>query len=166
MAAAKVNQVDNGVGDPSANVLLLVGNATKYLEELHKQSEIYYHQKLASAMEAINKSSEAESKRIDANRDDDRKAVGVATEGQAKQATLLAEAVATNAETLRVSMAKTAETLATQLQQVTNSLSDRIKVVELKQYETAGTSKGGKDMWGWIVSAILLIITIIQFWKG
>ena len=150
--------------DPSANVILLVGNATKYLEELHKQSEIYYNQKLALAIEAIDNTSRAESKRVDANRDDDRKAVGVANDRAAEQAAVLASAVATNAETLRASMAKTAETLALQLQQVTDSLADRLKIVENKQYENAGTNKGGRDMWGWIVSAILLIITIIQFW--
>lgn len=152
--------------DPSANVILLVGNATKYLEELHKQSEIYYNQKLALAVEAINNTSMAESKRIDSNRDDDRKAVGVANDRSVEQAAALAAAVATNAEVLRASMAKTAETLAAQLQQVTDSLADRLKIVENKQYENAGSTKGGRDMWGWLVSAILLIITVVQFWMG
>jgi len=150
--------------DPSANVILLVGNATKYLEEMHKQFEVYYNQKLEQTRESIEKSSVAESKRIDSNRDDDRKAVGVANDRAAEQAAVLAAAVATNAETLRASMAKTAETLALQLQQVTDSLADRLKIVENKQYENAGSNKGGRDMWGWIVSAILLIIAIIQFW--
>ena len=93
------------IKDPSANVLNLVGNATKYLEGLHRQSEVYFNQKL-----------EAESKRVDANRDDDRKAVGVANDRAMEQAAVLAQAVAVNAENLRSSMAKTAETLAEQLQ--------------------------------------------------
>ena len=141
-----------GKEDPSANVILLVGNATKYLEDLHKQSQDFLCQKM-----------QAESKRIDANRENDTEAVKVANERAIKQAEVLANQMAENAEALRASMAKTAETLATQLQQVTTSLDNRLKIVEEKQYGLAGASKGSRDMWGWVSAGLMLILAVVAF---
>jgi len=149
--------------DPSANVILLVGNATKYLEDLHKQSQEFLGQKLALAVEASQRERAAESARIDSRWVVDNEAIKVANQMAIKQAEVLANQMADNAETLRASMAKTAETLAQQLQQVTNTLDNRIKVVEQKQYESAGSSKGGRDMWGWISAGVLLLIAIYSF---
>lgn len=155
---------DREILDPSANVVNLVGNATKYLEELHKQSEVYYNQKLQLAIEASQRERAAESLRIDSRWAVDNEAIKVASQTTVKQAEMLANQMAENAETLRASMEKTAEVLATQLQAVTKSLGDRLTIVEQQQYKTAGTSQGGRDMWGWIASGIMLIIVIIQFW--
>jgi len=149
--------------DPSANVLQLVGNATKYLEELHRQSQEFLNQKLQLAVEASQRERAAESERINSLRAVDVEAVKVANQMAVKQAEVLANQMAENAETLRASMAKTAETLALQLQQVTNTLDSRIKVVEQKQYESAGTSKGSRDMWGWVSAGVILIIAVVSF---
>lgn len=174
--------------DPSANVILLVGNATKYLEELHKQSEIYYNQKLALAVEAFRREQEAEAERINSLRAVDVAAVGIANERAVKQAEVLATQVSTSAEALRILVAQTAQTIAQQLQSVTGQLIERIAALEKVQYETqgkssaptammmrldtleqleathAGASRGSRDMWGWVSAGILLIIAIVSFW--
>jgi len=157
---------DREILDPSVNVINLVGNATKYLEELHKQTESFYNQKLQLAVETSQRERSAESLRIDARWLVDNEAIKVATQTSVKQSEMLANQVAENAETLRDGMAKTAEALAVQLQTITKSLGDRLTVVEQQQYKTAGTSQGGRDMWGWVASGILLIIALIQFWRG
>lgn len=155
-------ELDDRRSDPSANVILLVGNATKYLEDLHKQSQEYLCQRLDLIVESSRREREAESNRIDSRWAVDNEAIRVANQTAAKQAEVLATQMAENAETLRASMAKTAETLALQLQQVTNTLDNRIKVVEQKQYESAGSSQGKGAMWGWVAGGIFLIITIIS----
>lgn len=149
--------------DPSANVLLLVGNAVKYLEDQHRQTKDFLEQKLLLTVDASQRERAMETARIDENRTTDNEAVKVANQMAIKQAEVLANQMAENAEALRASMAKTAETLAAQLQAVTSSLDNRLKVVEEKQYSLAGASKGSRDMWGWVASGILLIIAIIAF---
>lgn len=149
--------------DPSANVLLLVGNVKEYLEEMHKQTREFLEQKLEIYIEASRRERKTETDRIDACRRDDTEAVKVASNMAIKQAELLAKQMAENAEALRLGMAKTAETLATQLQQVTKALDDRLKVVEEKQYSLAGASKGSRDMWGWVSAGILLLIAVVNF---
>lgn len=152
--------------DPSANVLLLVGNAKEYLEEMQKQTREFLEAKLQLAIETSQRERAVESRRVDANRENDNEAVKVANERADKKAELLATQLIENAENLRASMSKSAETLATQLQQVTNSLAERLKIVEEKQYSLAGASKGSRDMWGWISAGIILLIAIAGFLSG
>lgn len=155
--------MDKESSDPSANVLMLVGNATKYLEDLHRQSQEFLGQKIQLAVEASQRERRAESERINSLRAVDVEAVKVANQMAIKQAEVLANQMAENAEALRASMAKTAETLATQLQSVTKSLDDRLKIVEEKQYVLAGASKGSREMWGWISAGIFLLIAVVGF---
>lgn len=155
-------ELDERRSDPSANVILLVGNATKYLEDLHKQSQDFLCQRLDLIVESSRREREAESTRIDSRWAVDNEAIKVASQQAIKQAEVLANQMAENAETLRASMAKTAETLAIQLQQVTNTLDSRIKVVEQKQYESAGSSQGKGAMWGWVAGGIFLLIALIS----
>lgn len=149
--------------DPSANVLQLVGNVKDYLEDMHNITREYYDRKLADAVEASRRERAAETERINALRAVDIEAVKVANQMAIKQAEVLASQMAENAEALRASMAKTAETLAAQLQSVTQSLDNRLKIVEEKQYILAGSSKGSRDMWGWVSAGIMLIIAVISF---
>ena len=153
------------VADPSANVLQLVGNATKYLEELHKQSQEFLNQKLALAVEASQRERAAESDRVDKRWAVDNEAIKVANQMAVKQAEVLANQMAENAEALRASMAKQAETLALNLQQMTGAIENRLKIVEEKQFVFAGASKGSRDMWGWISAGVLLLIAIYAFWS-
>lgn len=154
---------DQRTSDPSANVILLVGNATKYLEKLYEQGQKYFEDKLKLTIEESRRERQKETDRIDACRRDDTEAVKVANQAAIKQAEALANQMAENAEALRASMAKTAEVLAAQLQQVTASLDNRLKIVEEKQYILAGTSKGSRDMWGWVSAGIILVIAVIGF---
>jgi len=160
--------------DPSANVVLLVGNVKEYLECLHKQSDDFYEKRLAQnqefinaklqlAIEASQRERKTESDRIDALREVDRKAVEVANEQTVKRAELLASQMIENNEAFRTAMAEQAKTNAAMVQQVANSLDARLKIVETNQYTLAGASKGGKEMWGWIVGVVAIIITIIKF---
>jgi len=149
--------------DPSANVLLLVGNAKEYLEEMQKQTREFLEQKLQIAIETSRRDLETEAKRINALRAVDTEAVKVANQMAVKQAEVLANQMAENAEALRASMAKTAETLAAQLQQVTASLAERLRIVEQQQFVIAGASKGSRDMWGWVSAGVLLILSVVAF---
>lgn len=149
--------------DPSANVILLVGNATKYLEDLHKQSQEFLCQKLQQSVDASQRERKAESERINSLRAVDIEAVKVANQMAIKQAEVLASQMADNADTLRKAVDETAKTLAGQLQQMTSSLDNRLKIVEEKQYIVAGASKGGRDMWGYVFGAVMLIIAVASF---
>lgn len=149
--------------DPSANVLLLVGNVKEYLEAQQKLTRDFLEQKLQNAIETSQRERKTETDRVDSCRKDDIEAVRVAYQMQIEQSKVLANQLAENAEALRTGMAKTAETLATQLKQVTESLDGRLKIVEEKQYSLAGTAKGRGDMYGWISAGVILIIAVIGF---
>lgn len=149
--------------DPSDNVILLLKNQTDYFEKLLALHKSAFDAQLNKMDDTSRRERAVETARVDACRRDDTEAVKVANLTSIKQAETLAASVAENAETLRASMAKTAETLAAQLQLVTASLDSRLKVVEDKQYTQAGSSKGARDMWGWICAGILLIVTVISF---
>lgn len=151
--------------DPSLNVQALVENAVQHLRDLHNMGQKYYEDRLALAVDSSRREREAESRRIDACRRDDLENVKVANQASVEQAKLLANNLVENAETLRASMAKTAETIAVQLQEVTRSLDSRLKIVEEKQFSFAGASKGSRDMWGWILSGILALITAYSFFS-
>jgi hypothetical protein len=105
----------------------------------------------------------AEAKRIDAIRAVDVNAVAVANERASAQALVLASQVSASAETLRTLVAATAATVAQQLAQVSSGINDRISSLEKSAYENSGKSTGGKDLWGYIVAAIAIAITIGTF---
>jgi|ERR1019366_1937973 hypothetical protein len=105
----------------------------------------------------------AEAKRIDAIRAVDVQAVAVASDRAAAQALVLASQVASSAETLRTLVAATAQTVAKQLADVSSGINDRISALEKSQYENSGQSKGGKDVWGYIVAAVAVVIAVVSF---
>lgn len=151
------------IEDPSANVILLVGNATKYLEDLHKQSQDFLCQKIQLSIDASQRERSAEAARIDSRWAVDNEAIKVANQVSIKQTETLATQMLDNAEVLRKAVDETAKQLAIQLQQITSSLDSRLKIVEEKQYSIAGASKGSRDMWGYVFGAVMLIIAVISF---
>lgn len=156
------------------NVLLLLKNQTDYFEKLltmHrnafdeqlKNTKTAFDNQLNNAIGNSRRESEAETKRIDGRQAADAEMVKVANQAAIKQAETLAIQVAENAETLRAGMAKNAETLATQLQTIFGGVDGRLKLVETNQYTLAGTSKGSRDMYGWIFGGVMLLITVVGF---
>lgn len=127
--------------DPTANVLQLVGNATKYLEDLHRQGMESLESRLQGAILASQRERAAESERINALRAVDVQAVSIANDRAIKQAEVLATQVAQSAEALRILVAQTASTIAVQLAQVTNQLIERIAALERARYEDVGMDK-------------------------
>lgn len=174
-------------GDPSVNVINLVGNAVKYLEDLHNVTEKNYDEKLKLYVEALRRESAVETDRINALRAVDVKAVEVANERAVKQAEVLDKNMLESAATLRESVAQTATTIAAQLQQIINPLLERVSALEKVNYENAGrisaapdipklvtqlieaqninkgSSKGMREMWGWVVGGVMLLIAIGSF---
>ena len=132
--------------DPSANVTMFVGNAVKYLEDLHKSEERSIDEKLKLHFEYTRRESDAESARINALRDVDVQAVAIANERAVKQAEVLATQVATSAEALRILVAQTATTIAQQLALVTSQLIERIAALEKVQYENQGKSGASSNL--------------------
>lgn len=128
------------ITDPSANVQLFVGNAVKYLEDLHNAAERGTDEKLRLHFEYARRESDAETERINALRADDVKAVAIANDRAVKQAEVLATQVATSAEALRILVAQTADTIAKNLTLVTSQLIERIAALEKVQYENQGKS--------------------------
>lgn len=151
----------NDAIDP--NVLLLLKNQTDYFEKLLAMHKCAFDEQLKNTIENSRREAEAESRRIDGRQAADAEMVKVANQAAIKQAEALAIQVAENAETLRANMAKSAETLATQLQTMTGGLDSRLKLVETNQYTLAGSSKGSRDMWGWVFGGIMLIIAVVGF---
>lgn len=149
--------------DPSTNVLRLVDDTAKYFEKMLAKQDEFHEAMLKLAVDSSRRERQQESDRIDANRRDDTEAVKIANLAADKKAEVLATQMVENANTLREGMTKTAETIAAQLQQVTTSLDSRLKIVEEKQFSFAGASKGRGDMWGWVLSAVLALITVYSF---
>lgn len=163
------------------NVLLLLKNQTDYFEKLltmHKNAfdeqlkntKTAFDSQLKNAVENSRREFEAESKRIDGRQAADAEMVKVANQAAIKQAETLAIQVAENAETLRKGMEESAKTLAAQLQtmiagvQTTiGGVEGRVKLVETNQYTLAGSSKGSRDMYGWIFGGVMLLITVVGF---
>lgn len=126
--------------DPSANVLLLVGNAVKYLEALHISSEAAMNERLKVHFEYAKQMADAETKRIDTLRAVDVAAVNTANERAIGQASVLANQVASSAETLRTLVASTANTIAKQFENTTGMLTERIAQLEQARYKDMGAS--------------------------
>ena len=177
--------------DPSANVLHIVEGAIKRLDDLRASEVRMINEKIDLHIEYIEKLSLAESKRLDAIRSVDVGTVAIASERAAATATVLASQVSQSAETLRTLVASTAASVAANLSQVSAQLTDRLALLEKKQYENQGKSSvtdpqldallkkmdtviesratntgqgmGRKEMYGWIVGGIMTLITIIGF---
>jgi hypothetical protein len=184
--------------DPTANVIAMVKSAVKRIDDLqtshnaNDRAEInHLNEKLTIHINYMKELSETESKRLDAIRGVDVGAVAIASERAAATASVLANQVTQSAETLRALVATTAASVATNLAQVSTQLTDRLALLEKKQYENQGKSSvtdpqmemlnkkmdsliesrasstgsgiGRKEMYGWIVGAIMFIIGIAQF---
>lgn len=178
----------NGKADPTGNVLQLVDAAVQRLDDLREAETRRIDEKMVAQAESDGKLREAEAKRIDAIRAVDVNAVAVAAERSTQQATVLANQVAASAETLRGLVATTAAATATQLQQIVSPLTDRVALLEKGMYEGTGkaavtdpqitallnemravrenntlqkgTGAGMEKMGGWIVAAVLAIVTV------
>src|ERR1035437_343982 len=179
--------------DPTANVLQLVQEAVRRIDDLqsmhvisNKEEMSHLNEKLQIHVGYMKELSFAESKRLDAIRSVDVGAVAIASERAAATATVLANQVTQRAETLRTLVASTAASVATNLAQVSTQLTDRLALLEKKQYENQGKSavtdpqmellikrmdsviesratdtgkgKGRSDMVGWIIGAVMFII--------
>src|ERR1035437_7415708 len=105
----------------------------------------------------------AEAKRIDAIRSVDIPAVAMANERAVASAVVLAAQVASSAETLRTLVAQTAQTVAGQLATMSSAINDRISALEKTQYTSSGKDTGGKDVWGYIVAGIAVLVAMASF---
>src|ERR1035437_484273 len=105
----------------------------------------------------------AEAKRIDAIRSVDITAVAIANDRAVASAVVLAAQVASSAETLRTLVAQTAQTVAGQLATMSSAINDRISALEKTQYTTSGKDTGGKDVWGYIIAAVIAVISVASF---
>ncbi|MFA4834892.1 MAG: hypothetical protein WC749_02305 [Dehalococcoidia bacterium] len=126
--------------DPTANVLDLVKEAVKRLDDLREAETRRANEMLKTHFAYTQQLSEAEAKRIDAIRAVDVAAVATASEKTAEQAVVLANQVATSAEALRNLVASNAILVAQQLQQITTQLTERLAILERAQYESKGRS--------------------------
>lgn len=108
---------------------------------------------------------EAEAKRIDAIRSVDVNAVAIASDRSAAQALVLANQVAASADTLRALVASTADMVAKQLTDITTQFTARLAALEKSQYEKSGSSLGMRDLYGWIVAAIMAVVTVYSLFK-
>ena len=160
--------------DPSLNVLKLVADATKYLEEMHKASDIFYDKKLEQsqafldeklrmAVETSQRERATETARVNDLREGDKKNVDIASERAIKQAELLAKQVTDNTETFRSAMAEQAKANTAMIQQVTASLDARLKLVEDNQRFISGNSKGNREMYGWIAGGLAMLLMVVNF---
>jgi RNA binding exosome subunit len=169
--------------DPSPNVLRLVEDTVKRQDDLRKSEIQRLDERITSNFESVKQINEdgikriegllkahfdfskqtadAESRRIDENREIDNKAVSVAAGKAEVQANVLANNVALLAETLRKSVEATATTIALQLQQTSTQLIDRIALLEKSQYENKGSAQGSILTTGKLVGIITAISTII-----
>ena len=157
--------------DPSNNVRSIVDRAVDRINDLRHAEQIRVNEALDAERRRVNEIMSlrgefaaqlnlAEAKRIDAIRAVDVNAVSVANERATAQAAVLANQVAASAETLRALVAATAATQAQQLATLTSQLTDRLSSLEKAQYENKGQSGGRGEMYGWIFSAAMALVTI------
>ena len=179
------------VVDPTKNVLKLVEESVRRLDDLRLGEIKRIDEKFSMQERHFLELREAEAKRIDAIRAVDVNAVAVASERAAAQATVLANQVAQSADALRTLVANTATTMANQQDQMTKAFNDRLGQLEKAQYEnkgrgsvndplfddllkevknlreyranSVGNQGGQKAMWGYVAGAIGLIIAIMSF---
>jgi hypothetical protein len=108
----------------------------------------------------------AETKRIDANRDGDMKAVALANDRAITAAETLRQASATQAETLRGLVATTAAAAAESWGQVMGQVTSRLTVLENARYETGGSRSGMRDTLGWVFGAVMAVVAIAMFFRS
>jgi 3-oxoacyl-ACP reductase-like protein len=165
------NETHEVLLDPSHNVRSIVERATAHLTDLANAESRRVDGALAFEIKRIDEKirlqsegsvllNVAEAKRIDAIRAVDVNAVSVANEKATAQAVVLANQVAASAETLRALVAATAATQAQQLATLTTQLTDRLSSLEKSQYENKGSGNGMSQMYGWIFSGLMGILTI------
>jgi hypothetical protein len=129
--------------DPTANVLALVKEAVKRLDDISKVN--YKHAKELRI---------AEAKRIDANRAGDVQAVALANERAINQASVLAKQVTDSAQML-----------ALQLQSMETKLTDRLTLLERSQYLDKGKSGVTSPLLMAIVAFLSVLITaLVMAW--
>jgi|ERR1035437_6132939 hypothetical protein len=184
--------------DPTANVLQLVQEAVRRIDDLqsmhvisNKEEMSHLNEKLEIHVAYMKELSLTESRRLDAIRSVDVGAVAIASERAAATASVLANQVTQSAETLRTLVASTAASVATNLAQVSTQLTDRLALLEKKQYEnqgkatitdpqmealikkmdsvlesrasSSGTGSGRKEMYGWVIGGIMFLIALASF---
>lgn len=143
--------------DPSENVLKLVEEAVKRLNDLRTTDD-----KWAERVRALeDKLREAETQRMDARLNQQETAVTVASR----------EALAT-AEVLRAAVVSTAEALRATVAETTKTTNAAIKVLEEKQYQAGGRDlqrTEGRQTSQWVVallvslpSTVIAIIVLIK----
>jgi cell division septum initiation protein DivIVA len=157
--------------DPTDNVRELLALSTERTDSLRLAEQQRVNELMDAERRRVNEQMQlraeydaqlalAEAKRIDAIRAVDVAAVAVANERATAQAVVLANQVSVSAETLRSLVASTAATQATQLTQLTTQLTDRLASLEKSQYESKGSGTGMRDMYAWIVAAVMGLVTI------
>jgi len=151
---AKENKVNNEIGDPSANVLMLVGNATKYLEKLASDNQKSNDEKLKIYVDSIQRERALETVRLNELREVDTLAVATANEKASKQAEVLAKQVSESAEILRGLVAQTAKTIADQLAQIVLTQNTRFAALEKANYENAGKDSTSGKVVAWVAGIV------------
>ena len=143
--------IENKNTDSTANAVMLFEMSIKRIDDLriaeaHRNDDLRIaevqriHEQLAIHAIYEEKLTIAEQKRLDAIRSVDTTAVATAADRAAVQAQVLAKNVTESAETLRALVASTATSVASNLAQVSTQLTDRITLLEKKQYENQGKS--------------------------
>lgn len=140
--------------DPSANVLLLVGNATTYLEKLYAQGQEFNDQKLRLAIETSQRERAAESCRVNALRAEDSDAIALANDRAIKQAELLNSQMLDNADVLRKSVENTAITIANQFEKMSTQQNERIAALERINAENLGKTLASPDIGGLVTQLV------------
>lgn len=149
--------------DPTDNVRGMIDRAISRIDDLREAEIRRVNEQMTLRAEYGAQLALAEAKRIDAIRAVDVNAVSVANDRATAQAAVLANQVSASAETLRQLVAATATTVAGQLTQVSSEIANRLSTLEKAQYESKGSSGGMRDMWGWIIAGILVLIAIGGF---
>ena len=174
-----------------SNMVQLLNSEVKRLDALRITEVRRIDEKITANAMYENKLAQAEQKRLDAIRSVDVAAVSTAADRASAQAQVLAKNVTESAETLRQLVATTAASVASNLASVATQLTDRLALLEKKQYEYQGKSSvtepqidalmkkmdsviefratnqgsgtGRKEMYGWIVGGVMFLIALAGF---
>lgn len=66
-------------------------------------------------------------------------------------------------EKLGIAEAKRIDAIREGEAQVISQLAERIAVLEKGQYEGAGSRGGIKDMWGWMIAVVVMLVAVAGF---
>lgn len=161
---------------------------TRRLDDLRELEVRHDREMQAMLLDFQDKLRDAEAKRIDAIRAVDVNAVAVASGRATDQAAVLATQVQVSADALRALVATTASTMATAQAAASAEFAKRLAELERSKYEIGGRSSavdpqmadllmavkalsqaqsvgvgrslGGNQMWGYVVGAIGLLLTM------